>query len=51
MKLDFLMSAIFSGFVMGKGYNLKELIQNGDKDVIAVLYNEFEEKIEELKVK
>lgn len=51
MKTDFITSAIFSGFVMGKGYNLIELQNNGDKDVIAVLYTEFEEKLKEFKEK
>lgn len=32
---------IFTGYCIGKGYNLKQLKENGDTDIIARLYDEF----------
>lgn len=51
MKLDLINTYFFAGFCMGKGYDLQVLKNNGDKDVIAVLYTEFEEKLKEFKEK
>ena len=42
---------IFTGCVMGKGYNLKELKDNGDTDIISTLYDEFMIKCKEMEKK
>lgn len=42
---------IFTGYVLGKGYNLQELKENGDTDIISNLYNEFMNKMIEMEKK
>lgn len=42
---------LFAGYVMGKGYDLNELKNKGDTDIIASLYAEFLNKLNEMESK
>lgn len=42
---------LFTGYVMGKGYDINELKNKGDTDIIASLYAEFLNKLNEMESK